>query len=73
MADEQFKFEETLGREIAAAMNDMVAPLRRRIEQLEVRATMADHLKQLETRIQQLEQRDPAPTAKTLKLVHDGS
>jgi hypothetical protein len=51
MADEQFKFEETLGREIAAAMNDMVAPLRRRIEQLEARATVADHLKELEMRL----------------------
>jgi hypothetical protein len=57
---------------IAAAINEAVAPLRKRIESLEMRATMADHLAQFEARIPQLEASDPAPTAKTLKLVHDG-
>jgi hypothetical protein len=70
MADEQL--EEILGRAIAEAINEAVTPLRKRIENLEVRS-MADHLKAFEMRIEQLEARDPAPTAKTLKLVRDGS
>jgi hypothetical protein len=64
--------EDALGKTIADAINEAVAPLRKRIESLEVRATMADHLAQFEMRLQQLEARDSAPAAKTLKLVHDG-
>jgi uncharacterized protein involved in exopolysaccharide biosynthesis len=64
------EFEDILGREIASAINDMVVPLRRRIEVLEARATMADQLTQLETRLAQLEQREPAKP--TLRVVGDG-
>jgi hypothetical protein len=55
--------EDALGKTIAAAINEAVAPLRKRIENLEVRATMADHLKQFEMR---------NPATRGTRSGHDG-
>jgi hypothetical protein len=63
---------EILGHVIAETIKERLRPLIQRIEQLELAVAMADNVRRIESRLQQLEARDPGPTAKTLKLVHDG-
>jgi BMFP domain-containing protein YqiC len=66
MADDP---NEILGHVIAETIKERLAPLLKRIEQLELRVSMADDFKRLESRLQQLEARDPAKP--TLRVVNE--